>query len=248
MFQSGNSGVNGDAVRRSHGFDFVLTLLSIGSFAAYGAKRSQEPPVPQPTESRLATGQILRDDPELRGKDVEVAEADVRVVRHLLSKKLAVSSAVQGTNQRGQETTQKEKPAPEARSFMELFTKLESDWIHAVQKKDKTALDAILAPEFMLRSSEDPENPLPRAEWIQHALSSYDIHSFSHRAMAIRAFLGVAVVSLVQTQQATMDGKNRDGEYLIVDIWEVNHDKWQISARYMAPVSNGAVGPTKTEE
>jgi hypothetical protein len=31
---------------------------------------------------------------------------------------------------------------------MELFTKLESEWMNAVQKKDREALDAMLAPEF----------------------------------------------------------------------------------------------------
>jgi Domain of unknown function (DUF4440) len=166
----------------------------------------------------------------------------------LLSLSLAVPGTAQSTNRRGQEAPQKEEPASEARSFMELFTKLERDWIQALQKKDKTALDAILAPEFTLRSSENPENPLARADWIQHALTSYDIRSFSHRAMAIRAFLGVAVVSFVQSQQATMDGKDRSGDYLIVDLWEANHNKWQVTARYIAPVRNRVVGATKTQK
>jgi hypothetical protein len=161
---------------------------------------------------------------------------------------LAAPCAAQSAHKHGQETPEKERPASDARSFMELFTKLERDWIQAVQKKDKTALDAILAPEFMLRSSENPENPQPRADWLQHALTSYDIRAFSHRAITIRAFLGVAVVSFVQSQQATIDGKDRTGDYFIVDLWEANRDKWQASARYIAPVGSHVADGIKAKK
>ncbi len=159
-----------------------------------------------------------------------------------------VPCAAQVVHEQERETPEKERPASDAHSFMELFTKLERDWTQAVQKKDKTALDAILAPEFMLRTSENPENPLPRAEWIQHALTSYDIRSFSRRAIAIRAFMGVAVVSFVESQQATIDGKDCSGDYFIVDLWEVNHGRWQMSARYVAPVGTHLVRGTKGQK
>jgi len=160
---------------------------------------------------------------------------------------LAVPCAAQSGHQHGQEKPDEERPASEAHSFMELFTKLERDWIQAVQKKDKPALDTILAPEFMLRSSENPENPIPRADWVQNALTSCDIRSFSHRAMAIRALLGAAVVSFVQSQRATVDGRDRSGDYFIVDLWEAKGGKWQVSARYIAPVDNVLDG-TKAQE
>jgi hypothetical protein len=131
---------------------------------------------------------------------------------------------------------EQERPASDAHSFLELFTKLESEWIQAAQRKDKAALDSILAPEFRVSSSENPENPLSRADWIQRTLAGYDIRSYQHRSMAIRAFVGVAVVSFVQSQKATLDGKDCSGDYMIVDLWEANHNKWQVSARYQAPV------------
>jgi hypothetical protein len=161
---------------------------------------------------------------------------------------LAAPCAARSAHKQGHKTPERDRPASDARSFMELFTKLERDWIQAVQRKDKSTLDAILAPEFMLRTSENPEDPLPRADWIQQALTSYDIRSFSHRAIAIRAFLGVAVVSFVQSQQATIDGEDRSGDYFIVDLWEANHDKWQVSARYVAPVGKHLVGRTKAQK
>lgn len=166
----------------------------------------------------------------------------------LLSLCLAVPCAAQAVHKKERETPEPERPASDAHSFMELFTKLERDFAQAVQKKDETSLEAILAPEFMLRTSDNPENPLPRAESILRALTSYDIRAFNHRSTAIRAFLGVAVVSFVESRQATIGGKDCSGDYFIVDLWEANHGRWQISARYVAPVGNHLVGGTKAQK
>ena len=144
--------------------------------------------------------------------------------------------------------SEKEKPASAARSFLELFTKLERDWIEAAQRGDKAALDAILAPEFAELSAESPESPLSRSDWIQRALTGYDIHSYSQRTMVIRAFLGVAVVSFVQSQEATFNGEDRSGDYLVVDLWETNHNTWQASARYIAPVTARSANSKKKQK
>jgi Domain of unknown function (DUF4440) len=161
---------------------------------------------------------------------------------------LAVPCAAQIVHKHERGTSETDRPASDARSFVELFTKIERDWTQAVQKKDKAALDAILAPEFMFRNSENPENPLSREHWIQHELSSCDIRSFSHRAIAVRAFLGVAVVSVVESRLGTINGKDCSGDYFIVDIWETNHNKWQASARYVAPLDHHLGSETKITE
>lgn len=144
--------------------------------------------------------------------------------------------------------TEAERPASDARSFMELFTKIERDWTQAIQKKDRNELDAILSPEFILRNTEHPENPLSRGDSIHQELSKCDIHSFSHRAIAIRSFMGVAVVSFIENQQGTLNGKDCSGDYFIVDIWEANHGKWQASARYVTPINNHLAGEMKSSE
>ena len=130
---------------------------------------------------------------------------------------------------------------------MDLFTRLERDWMRAVQEKDTMALDTMLAPEFVLRTSENPDNPQLRADWIQHALSDRGVHSSGQRGIAIRAFMGVAVVSFVLTEHATVDGKNRSDDYFVVDLWEARHDKWQVCARYLAPTGRLRVSPTSTK-
>lgn len=118
---------------------------------------------------------------------------------------------------------------------MELFTKLEKSWDQAVRDKNQDALKATLAPEFVLRSSSNPDNIQPRAEWLRNALTTGNSCSLIHRAMSIRSFMDVAVVSFVQDQQP--ESKNTPcpaRSYLVVDVWEVNHQKWQVASRFVA--------------
>ena len=149
---------------------------------------------------------------------------------------LCLPSQAQRKHKAETSTPESERSAQNAHSFMEMFSKLERDWMLAVQKKDKSALDALLAPEFLERRSTDPGHDVPRADWMQDALNNYKLDSFSARDMVIRAFLGVAVVSFVESQQATIKGKESSGDRFIVDVWETNHGKWQPAARFVAPM------------
>jgi hypothetical protein len=124
---------------------------------------------------------------------------------------------------------------PDARSFMELFTKLESKLDEAVQAKDQNSLDVLLAPEFQLRSSMNPKSSVSRASWIRQIVASKNIHLSVLDAMEIRAFVGVAVVSFVSSQDVTISDKTQRADYLIIDIWEASHSRWSLSERYLAP-------------
>ncbi len=151
---------------------------------------------------------------------------------------LSGNAAAQRKERKG--TPETERQASDARSFMELFTKLERDWMNAVQKRDRDALDAILAPEFIVRTSADPEHPVSRADWMQDVLTNYEVRSYDFREVTIRAFLGVAIVSFIESQQATIKGKESSGDLFIVDIWETNREKWQPAARFVAPTGKGS--------
>jgi hypothetical protein len=144
----------------------------------------------------------------------------------------------QGTQQGEQVKRENDVIAPDSRSYMELFAKLEDNWMKAAKEKDKNALETIMAPEFVLRTAENPETLISRADWIEQAGARYDGHSFSQRAMVIRAFLGVAVVSFVQEERVSENAKNRSRDYFIVDVWKASHEKWQVCARYVGGMSN----------
>jgi hypothetical protein len=133
-------------------------------------------------------------------------------------------------------TPESERSASNAHSFMELFTKLEGDWLGVCQRKDRAALEDLLAPEFSVRLSSNPEHILTRTNWIQNAMRSNRVGSYRDRAMTIRAFLGVAIVSFVRSEETAVGGNHSSSDSLIVDVWEINHGKWQPASRFVAPI------------
>ena len=129
---------------------------------------------------------------------------------------------------------EEERPVSEARSFMELFSKLENRVALAVQQKDALSLDATLASEFILRSADDPKHPVLRADWIREALNNSSEQSYSLSDFTIRAFATEAIVSYVQHKRAVSETANDESDIFVVDLWVVNHAAWQLAARYPA--------------
>jgi hypothetical protein len=134
-----------------------------------------------------------------------------------------------------------QRPASDAHSFIELFSKLERDWGLAAERKDQKSLDEIMAAEFIERSAADPENTITRSKWMQERLPNYKLDPHQIRSMTIRAFLGNAVVSFVQKQKATQNGTGRSADYFIIDVWVADHGKWQVASRFSSLVSPTSV-------
>lgn len=136
-------------------------------------------------------------------------------------------------------TKEQDRPVADSHSFMELFTKLENQWAHAVQGKDRSGLETLLAPEFIVRNAEDPGHPVNRDAWINDAITEPEIGSSSNTMIAIRAFMGVAVVSFMHEERQRVNGKGHTARFFIVDVWEVNHQHWQAAERFISPAGGG---------
>lgn len=151
--------------------------------------------------------------------------------------------AAQTLHKNKSEVSERDRPASDAHSFMELFSKLENGVTLAIQHKNTSELDTVLAPEFIVRSADNPEHPTLRADWIRQ-VSNWSLRSYDLRAFAIRAFANEAIVSYVENQQGTFAGQDRSGDYFVVDLWVVTHGNWQLAARYLSLVtanSNGSL-------
>jgi len=59
-----------------------------------------------------------------------------------------------------------------------------------------------------------------------------DGENYAGAAPSLRAMR----VHLLHTQQATFDGRDRSGDFYVVDIWKKRGDSWQIIARYSSPM------------
>jgi len=132
-----------------------------------------------------------------------------------------------------------ERPASDAHSFMELFSKLERDLALAAQKQDRDFLDVTVAPEFVQRDATDLAHLIPRTEWIQNSLRDYTLDPLSIHSLVIRAFLGSAIVSFAQRPKSGQASDHGANYYFVVDVWAPNHGKWQLTSRFLSPVSAG---------
>jgi Domain of unknown function (DUF4440) len=162
-------------------------------------------------------------------------------MRHLWLLLIAVclmlsSDAYTQTEKKEQATPEPDRTAENAHSFMELFTKLERDWMLAVQHRDRTALESLIAPEFVARNAHDPGESVVRAAWIDKALQTSELRSFEISNMAIRSFRGNAVVSFEERQQLTTKGTDQIKRYFIVEVWVANRNRWQAASRFTSEI------------
>jgi hypothetical protein len=122
----------------------------------------------------------------------------------------------------------------------EQLRQLEQQFGEASMHSDWQVVDRLMGPEFALRVGDDPERSVPRArrkDVRPHQTSEYKIDSFEERYHAARKLTNnLAAVSLLLTQKATFAGRDRSGDFYVVDIWKKNGDNWQIIARYSTPV------------
>jgi hypothetical protein len=106
--------------------------------------------------------------------------------------------------------------------------------LHGFQ--DTKAMERLVSSEFTQRVSDAPERSLPRSLWGQPS-SAYRIESLEQRHHAARRLSEeLAVVSLLLIQKATFEGRDRSGDFYVVDIWKKVRGGWQLLARYSCPV------------
>jgi ketosteroid isomerase-like protein len=122
-----------------------------------------------------------------------------------------------------------------------LFDDLEHKLMTAVEKKDKAALTDLTTEDFELRRSSAPAEPDPRDAWIADELPTYELRDFRNTEMAVHLYgEDTAVVSLNYWQNATVNGKDRSGDFFVVDVWTKQDNAWKLSVRYVAPAERPA--------
>jgi ketosteroid isomerase-like protein len=116
-------------------------------------------------------------------------------------------------------------------------------WMQAWVKRDRSALEESLAPDFALTVSATPSQRLARAEWLATACTRYLASEFRYRDVQVRQVSDtVAVMSSVAEFRAEIDGMPRNGPLFIVDVWRRADDgRWQVCSRYSSsPEATGS--------
>ncbi len=110
---------------------------------------------------------------------------------------------------------------PTVSRLVQLFSRLEAEWMEAASRGDATALGGLVADDFEARSAQAPALPTPRAEWLAAARG---VAAPAPSEMAVRALGDVAVVSCRLTQA--------EHSAFVVDVWVESQGSWKVVARY----------------
>lgn len=116
--------------------------------------------------------------------------------------------------------------------FHQTFSDLENSWMNAWKNKDEKTVREILANDFTLSSSLSTGELVTKEQWIA-ALPVFNCKSFKFDTIKVRVNGDTAVLNIWYYQEATANGKDWTGNFLMTDIWvKQNNNKWQVIARH----------------
>jgi hypothetical protein len=114
------------------------------------------------------------------------------------------------------------------------IARLEEAWMEAVRTRDRPALEALVGAEFKLTSAST--GVVPRAAWLQSALSGYVVEWFQFERLDVDLYGHVAVVSARYSQRAVWEGEPLAYTFLLTDVWVSRDGRWQVVARHSSPL------------
>lgn len=117
-----------------------------------------------------------------------------------------------------------------------IFSDLENQLFKSLQDKNDQEVGALLSEEFQLWTPAPPGDPVPREDWQKQALAE-NLKAYRIRQMAARSIDENSVlVHFVLSRTLQRAGKPAPSEYFVVDLWQKNGEKWQLSDRYASPL------------
>lgn len=110
---------------------------------------------------------------------------------------------------------------------------LEHAFAKAIQSRDTILTKAFQDESYYLAFTVDsmPVQIVPRQSWL-NVLEDYVTHSFSIDDIHVNVYDNVAVAMLMFTQNATVRGKDRSGQFVLTDIWINKGGRWLIAERH----------------
>ncbi|HKC34518.1 MAG TPA: nuclear transport factor 2 family protein [Chitinophagaceae bacterium] len=112
------------------------------------------------------------------------------------------------------------------------FLELETNWMNAWKNKDEAAARKIIADEFTLTSSLSTGELVDKDEWIERVLRKLDCKVLRIDKLQARVYNKTAVLNIWFHQEAIVNGKDWNGNFLLTDVWVQKNENWQVVARH----------------
>jgi ketosteroid isomerase-like protein len=112
------------------------------------------------------------------------------------------------------------------------LTRLQKEWMQAVEDRDMERLEEIVAPGFRFTAIHLNPEPMTREQWMGAAMEGYTITTFAFEAMEIDVFGETAVIHARYSQIASFATVNLSNVFRLTDVWSRNSGSWQVVARH----------------
>ena len=109
-----------------------------------------------------------------------------------------------------------------------------------IGERDVAAAEGILAEEFALVFAHPAAAVVPRQAWLT-VLPDYIVHSNDIEAQTIDIDGDWAAVLHVHRMNATVQGQDRSGLFVISDVWRRRDGTWRLWRRHSTPLTAGSL-------
>ena len=108
---------------------------------------------------------------------------------------------------------------------------LSKEWMDAMLRHDKAKLEDLMAPEYVLHTS-DPKRPeTPRAVWLDNLFSQLKIASWKQTDISAHVYGVIGVVTSTYGWTGTFHGKAFDSKGHCTDVWRYEARRWRVVSR-----------------
>lgn len=117
---------------------------------------------------------------------------------------------------------------------------LEGRLMEALKGRDSVALKHLLASDFMPAGLNVTESQSDKNRYIEWALKSLQIKSYTIEKITVRTYRTSAVVTTHYKRQATVAGAPSDGDFIATNVWVKRGKMWQMVAHHISQLPKTA--------
>ena len=112
------------------------------------------------------------------------------------------------------------------------------NWQRAIEARDLDAAAQFLAHDYALVILQPQPVVVPRDEWLR-MLPDYDVRGYTVEERIVESSEDIATVFQRVDQTAVVQGVERSGIFILVDVWVREAAQWRVWRRHSTPLSAG---------
>jgi ketosteroid isomerase-like protein len=116
--------------------------------------------------------------------------------------------------------------------------RLAHEWMEAGRRRDRAALEHVLAEDFLIAGWRLEGQLSDRATYVEDCLRPVDVEqaSYTWDRWNVRVYGDTALANGVLTMRAVVAGKECGGVFLLTQVWMRRDGRWQVVACHSSPV------------